>query len=112
MSDDKKRGGIGDGIRSGIGILTALKQAVEETFQEAVDRGDLKPDRAKESVQGVMRRMQEALGETFGDVRERLDVIPRREFDDLRNAVGDLARRVDALEGREPVPSDHLLPPT
>ncbi|HET6764820.1 MAG TPA: hypothetical protein VFH27_14140 [Longimicrobiaceae bacterium] len=112
MADDKKRGGIGDGIRSGIGILSALKQAVEETFQEAVDRGDLNPDRAKDSVQGVMRRMQESLGETFGDVRERLDVIPRREFDELRAAVAEMSRRLDALEGKAPVPSDHLLPPS
>ena len=112
MSDDKKRPGIGEGIRSGLGILSALKQAVEETIQEAVDRGDLKPERARDAVQGAMQRMQAALGDTFGDVKERLDVIPRREFDELRAAVAEMSRRLDALEGRPAVPSDHLLPPS
>ncbi|MDB4947368.1 MAG: hypothetical protein JWM27_17 [Gemmatimonadetes bacterium] len=108
MADEqKKRPGIGEGIKSGIGILAALKDAVEESIQEAVDRGDLKPERATDAVQGAMRRAQEA----FGDMRERMDVIPRREFDELRAAVAELSRRLDALEGRPPVPSDHLLPP-
>jgi polyhydroxyalkanoate synthesis regulator phasin len=110
--DEKKRMGLGEGIRSGIGILSALKEAVEESIQEAVDRGDLSPDRAKEAVQGAMRRAQEAMQDTFGDVRERLDVVPRREFDELRAAVAELSRRVDELEGRPPVAPDHLLPPT
>jgi polyhydroxyalkanoate synthesis regulator phasin len=110
--EDRKRMGIGEGIKSGIGILAALKQAVEESIQEAVDRGDLSPDRAKDAVQGAMRRAQDALQDTFGDVRERLDVIPRREFDELRAAVAELSRRVDEMEGRGPVPSDHLLPPS
>jgi polyhydroxyalkanoate synthesis regulator phasin len=111
-ADEKKRMGLGEGIKSGIGILAALKDAVEETIQEAVDRGDLSPERAKDAVQGAMRRAQDALQDTFGDVRERLDVIPRREFDELRAAVAELSRRVDALEGRLPVQPDHLLPPT
>ncbi|HET6232710.1 MAG TPA: hypothetical protein VFE05_21725 [Longimicrobiaceae bacterium] len=110
MAEDqqRKRPGIGEGLRAGIGVLTAVKQAVEETFQEAVDRGDLAPDKAKDAVSAVFQRAQDAIG----DVRERMDVVPRREFDELRAAVAELSRRLAALEGRPPVPSDHLLPPT
>ena len=35
MADEQRRagiGGIGEGIRAGIGILSAFKEAVEETF--------------------------------------------------------------------------------
>jgi hypothetical protein len=37
-------------------------------------------------------------------------VVPRRHLDELRAAVAELSRRVDALEGRGPVPPDHRLP--
>lgn len=96
MADEQQRRmpGIGEGLRAGIGILTAFKEAVEETFQEAVNRGDMKPDRASAAVQDAMRRAQEA----FGDVRERLDVVPRKEFDELRAELE--AVRVEMAELR------------
>lgn len=95
MADDqqKRGGGIGEGIRSGIGILNAFREAVEETVQEVVDRGDLKPDRAKQAVKDAAHRMQEV----FDDARERLDFVPRAEFDALREEVEALRRRVDHL---------------
>lgn len=105
MSDEtRRRPGIGEGIRAGIGVLTAFKEAVEETFQEAVERGEMKPDRAKQAVQDAMRRAQE----TFGDVRERLDVVPRREFDELKAEVealraefADFRLRLGSVEGEQ-----------
>src|SRR5690606_36554501 len=33
---DERRGGLGEGLRTGIGILTALKEAIEETIEDAV----------------------------------------------------------------------------
>lgn len=94
-----ERGGIGDGIRSGIGILTAFKEAIEETIQEAVDRGDLSPERARESMRDASRRVQEGLS----DARERLDFVSRREYDELREQVDALRARVADLEaGGEP----------
>jgi polyhydroxyalkanoate synthesis regulator phasin len=87
--------GIGEGLKAGIGILTAFKQAIEETIQEASDRGDLKPERAKEALTGALTRAQGA----FDDVRERLDVVPRRDFDALKAEVAELRRRLDALDG-------------
>ncbi len=99
----EKRPTIGEGIRSGIGVLVAFKEAIEETIQEAGDRGDLSPDRAKEFLGGALHRAQEAAGE----VRERLDLVPRREFDALRAEVAELRRRLDEL-GARPLPQ---LPP-
>jgi polyhydroxyalkanoate synthesis regulator phasin len=101
MSDEQQPEGgrkvsIGQGIRQGIGVLTAFKEAIEETIQEAVDRGDLRPERAKEALSGALSRAQEAAH----DVRERLEWVPRREFDDLRVEVAELRRRLNLLEGR------------
>lgn len=97
MADEQRRmPGIGEGIKAGIGILTAFKEAVEETFQEAVERGDMKPDRARQAVQDAVRRAQD----TFGEVRERLDVVPRKEFDDLRAELDALRAEVAELRLR------------
>ncbi|HWK89418.1 MAG TPA: hypothetical protein VNP72_05460, partial [Longimicrobium sp.] len=79
----RRRPGIGEGIRSGIGLLTAFKDAVEETIQEAMARGDLSPERARQALGDALARAQE----TVGEVRERLDVVPRRDFDALRAEV-------------------------
>ncbi|MBV9109650.1 MAG: hypothetical protein JO306_09620, partial [Gemmatimonadetes bacterium] len=76
-------------------ILTAFKEAIEETIDEAVAANDLRPDRAKEALSGALGRA----GEVIGDVRERLDVVPRREFDALRAEVEELRRRLDRLDG-------------
>ena len=100
---EHRRPSIGEGIRAGVGVLTALKEAIEETIQETVDRGDLKPERAKEFLSGALHRAQDAVG----DVRERLDFVPRKELDDLRTELAELRRRVDALEGHAPA----ALPP-
>lgn len=101
MSDESQGGGgrrlsIGEGIRSGIGVLTAFKEAIEETIQEATDRGDLSPERAKGFLGDALHRAQDAVV----DVRDRLDFVPRREFEALLTQVEELQRRLDALEGK------------
>ena|SRR4051794_24001692 len=96
MSEEQRgRPSIGEGLRAGIGILTAFKEAIEETIDEAAARNDLRPERAKEALTGALSRAQGA----FDDVRERLDVVPRREFDALRLELEELRRRVERLEG-------------
>jgi polyhydroxyalkanoate synthesis regulator phasin len=91
-----RRMSIGEGIRSGIGVLTAFKEAIEETIQEAAERGDLKPERAKELLGGALHRAQD----TVSDVRDRLDFVPRKEFEAVLREVEELQRRLDALEGK------------
>jgi polyhydroxyalkanoate synthesis regulator phasin len=106
MSDDPQGGrrlpSIGEGLRSGIGVLAAFKEAIEETIQEAGSRGDLSPDRAKQFLGDALHRAQE----TVGDVRDRLDFVPRREFEAVLREVEELQRRVDALEGKTRVGDD------
>lgn len=102
MPEEPRRPGIADGIRTGIGILTAFKEAVEETLQEAVDRGDLSPDRAKQAMQGAADRLQAGLEEA----RDRFDVVTRRDFETLRDEVADLRARLSRLEDRPPPAAD------
>jgi hypothetical protein len=45
-----RRTRVSDGIRQGLGVLSALKDALDEAITEARDRGDLSPDRAREAV--------------------------------------------------------------
>lgn len=102
MADEtrKGRGSVGDevrdGIRAGLGILSALKDAVEETVQDMMDRGELSPDRAREAVRTTMDRAQSA----FDEARTRLDFVPRREFEALQAEVAELRRRVERAEGQ------------
>ena len=96
----ERSGSISDGIRTGIGVLTALKDAIEETIDEAIARGDLSPERAKTVVRDAADRLQSSLE----DVRERIDVVSRKEFDALRAEADALRLRVEALEARLPAP--------
>lgn len=98
----RQKGGIGEGVRSGLGILTAFKEAIEETIQDAVDKGELSPERARDTMRTASRRVQDGIEEA----RERLDLVPRRDFDQLRDEVAELRRRLDALA---PAPA---LPPS
>jgi polyhydroxyalkanoate synthesis regulator phasin len=106
MADEQRRsgiGGIGDGIRAGIGILSAFKEAVEETLQEAVDRGDLSPERAKRAVQDTVERIQT----TFEGARGKIDWVSRQEFEELRMEV----ERLRGLVEHAPPAGDAPTPP-
>lgn len=109
--DDQQRksglGSIGDGIRTGLGVLNAFKDAVEETLQEAVDRGDLSPERARRAMRDTAQRLQGALEDT----RERLEFVSRREHDELRAELALLRERVERLESG-PGPDDAGESPT
>lgn len=106
----RRRPSIGEGIRNGVGVLTAFKEAIEETIQEANSRGDLSPDRAKQFLGDALHRAQDAVGE----VREKLEWVPRKEFEALQAQVAELRRRLDALDGGSSPSGDTVLqlPPT
>jgi polyhydroxyalkanoate synthesis regulator phasin len=98
MAEEKKsaRAKVSDGIRQGIGVLSAFKDALEETINEARERGDISTDRAKEVMKSALHRAQEAAE----DARERLDFVNQKEFDGLRAVVDEVKGRVAALEER------------
>ena len=104
----RRRPSIGEGIRTGVGVLTAFKEAIEETIQEANARGDLSPDRAKQFLGDALHRAQE----TVGEVRERLEWVPRKEFEALQAEVAELRSRLDALQGRRAEGETPLLSST
>ena len=97
MTDDKKstKEKVSDGIKQGIGVLSAFRDALEETITEARERGDLSPERAKDVMKSALHRAQEAAE----GARERLDFVSQKEFDALVGAVERLKERVSALEG-------------
>jgi len=100
MTDEKEkkstRAKVSDGIKQGIGVLSAFKDALEETINEARERGDLSADRAKSVMKSALSRAQEAAE----GARERLDFVSQKEFDTLADTVESIKERVSALEGR------------
>jgi polyhydroxyalkanoate synthesis regulator phasin len=97
MTDDKKstKDKVSDGIKQGIGVLSAFKDALEETISEARERGDLSPERAKDVMRSALTKAQEAAGEA----RERLDFVSQKEFDALAQRVAALEEKLRDAEG-------------
>lgn len=97
MSDEQPKGrtSIGEGLRAGIGILAAFKDAIEETIEDAVQKNDLNPERAKTALSGALERAQDV----YEDVKGRVEMVPRRDFDALKAEVEELRRRLDRLDG-------------
>jgi polyhydroxyalkanoate synthesis regulator phasin len=96
MSDEgQRRPDPGDAIRDGVravsGILGAFKDAIEQTFNDLSDRGDISPERARDAARDAMRRAQEAMD----DMRGRVDFVTRREFDNLRAEFAELRQQVE-----------------
>jgi polyhydroxyalkanoate synthesis regulator phasin len=99
MTDDSRHDRDSDPIRDGIrtvtGVLGALKDAIEDTFDELRERGELSPERARAAARSTMKKAQES----FDDMRDRVDFVSRREFDELRAEVDSLRARLDAHTG-------------
>ena len=94
-TNEEGRGeGIKGGIRYGLGMLAAMKDAIEETLKEAKERGDLTPERAKEVMRSTLEKAQEKAGEA----RDALDFVKQREFDALKEMVEQLDVRVTGIE--------------
>ncbi|MDA0328966.1 MAG: hypothetical protein O2958_08160 [Gemmatimonadetes bacterium] len=89
-----RRDKVGDGFKQGLGVLSAFRDALEETIQEARDRGDLSSDRAKEVVKEALERAQAAAG----GARDRLDFAHQADLDALRSTFDSIRSRVSDLE--------------
>ncbi len=87
---------IKGGIRQGLSMLSAMKDAIEETLKEARERGDLSPERAREVMRSTLEKAQEKAGEA----RDALDFVKQKEFDALREMVDQLGARVADIEQR------------
>ena len=92
--EQSRTDGIKGSIRQGIGMLNAMKDAIEETLNEAKERGDLSPERAQE----VMRTTLEKAQARAGEAREAFDFVKQKEFDSLRGVVDGLKERVKSVE--------------
>ena len=91
-NDEKRtaRERVSEGFNKGLGVLSAFKEALDETIADARERGDLSSDRAKEAMKGAMSRAREATSEA----RERFDFATQQEFDGLSKRVSNLEERV------------------
>jgi polyhydroxyalkanoate synthesis regulator phasin len=87
---------MSDGIKEGIGVLSAFKDAIEETIQEARERGDLSKDGAKRVMKDALGKAQTAAS----TARERLDFANQSELESLEETITALRTRVAALEER------------
>jgi len=85
---------VGDGIKQGLGVLSAFKDALEETIHEARERGDLSTDRAKEVMKDALDRAQSAAE----GARERIEFANQGEVETLKDAVASIRARVGDLE--------------
>ena len=88
------RAKMGDGIKQGIGVLSAFKDALEETIQEARERGDISTDRAKEVMKDALDKAQTA-GER---ARDRLDFANQTDMEAVKEAINAVRQRVSDLE--------------
>lgn len=85
---------VKDGFRDGLGVLSAFKDALEETIQEARERGDLSTDRAKEVLKETLDKAQSAAE----GARDRLDRSNPDEMESMRSAVDGIKDRLSSLE--------------
>lgn len=87
---------VSEGFSRGLGVLSAFKDALEETISEARERGDLSVDRAREAMKSAMDRARDATS----DARDRFDFVTQAELDALVRRVRELEERMDAWEAR------------
>jgi len=100
MADDQRRSRdagdhFRDAVRSISGVLGALKESLEATFDDLRETGEFTPEKAREAASATFRKAQEAVDE----MRGRVDFVTRREFEDLRDEVDVLRARLDGAAG-------------
>ena len=81
---------IEDGIRQGIGILSAFKDAFDITIQEALEHRDVPTDRAKQVMKDAIKKAQAAASNAW----KGCEGVNRSELDVLRKWLLALEERV------------------
>ncbi len=94
QEDTSRTEAIRGGIKQGLGMLSAMKDAIEETLNEARERGDLSPERAKEVMRSTLQKAQAKAGEA----RDAFDFVKQKEFDGLQTVVDGLKTRISQVE--------------
>lgn len=89
-----RRKSMGEGIKEGLGVLSAFRDALEETIQEARERGDLSADRAKVVMKETLEKAQTAAE----GAREKLDFATQADLETVKGAVDAMKERLGALE--------------
>lgn len=100
--EKSRRESLKGGIRQGIGMLNALKDAIEETLNEARERGDLTPERAKEAIRNTLDKAQAKAGEA----KDAFDFVKQKEFDALRSVVENVKVRLSHVERSAGIDTD------
>lgn len=85
---------VSDGIKQGMSVLNAMKDAIEETIKEAKERGDLSQERAKEVMKSGLAKAQKGVE----SAREAFDFVSQNEFEELRTKVDELKARLLNVE--------------
>ena len=85
---------VSDGIRQGMSVLNAMKDAIEETIKEAKERGDLSQERAKEVMKSGLAKAQKSME----SAREAFEFVSQNDFEDLRTKVDELKARLLNVE--------------
>lgn len=85
---------VSDGIRQGMSVLNAMKDAIEETIKEAKERGDLSQERAKEVMKSGLAKAQKRME----SARDAFEFVSQNDFEELRTKVDELKARLLNVE--------------
>jgi polyhydroxyalkanoate synthesis regulator phasin len=79
--------------REGVGILSTIREALDEVIAEAREKGGVSAERAREAVRGAMAKARDVAG-------DRLDLATRQELQEVRDGLAELKVRLENLERR------------
>ena len=96
------------GLDRGKEAFTAFKDALEETFTEAREKGDLPSDRARDLWGKAVDRARDATS----DARDRFDFATRAEIEALERRVAALEVLLGVTPEEAPSDSSTEAPPT
>ena len=77
-------------------MFSAFREALDETIQEARERGEYTADRARDAMKDAMDRGRDATSEA----RDRFDFVTQGDFDALKARVATLEERVRGMAAK------------